>query len=81
MQARALGLRRRSRFEFGIRWSWWIRIPAYVVAAVIGRLVGGWWAALASILLAEFGLQTISLYAGQKLRRPDASDVLPLDER
>jgi hypothetical protein len=81
MRTRILGFRRRSRFEFGIRWSWWIRIPAYVLAAVIGRLVGGWWGALGSVLLTELGLQAISLYSGQKLRRPDVSDVLPSDGR
>jgi hypothetical protein len=81
MRARVLELRRRSRFEFGITWSWWIRIPAYVLAAVIGRLVGGLWAAVGSVLLTEFGLQAISLYAGRKLRRPDVSDVLPPEGR
>ena len=81
MRARVLRLRRPSRLQFGIRWSWWIRIPAFVLAAVIGTVVRGLWGAVISAVLTEVGLQAISLYSGRKLRRPDASDSLSPDGR
>jgi len=71
--------RHRSRRQFGIQWSWWIRIPLYALAAVIGGLMRGRWGAVLCVVASELGLHAISLYSGRKLSRPKVSDLPPTD--
>jgi len=50
-------LRFRTLSRFGIKWSWWIRAPAYLLIAVILGLIWGVWGVLLGVVAVELGLQ------------------------
>jgi hypothetical protein len=74
LPARLHKLRYEVSRSFGIHWSWWIRVPAYLVTAIICGLIWGLWGAALGVIAVEFGSQAVSFYSGRKLRRPEAPE-------
>jgi hypothetical protein len=62
-----LRVRRRSRWQFGIRWSAAIQVFVCSLAVLVGGLMWGWFGAAICVILGEATLAGISLFAGRKL--------------